>query len=152
MVYGFALGYQSMAILEDRQLDASYTIYYISKLYISVMVAQRIQFATISIIWVAGPTTPRFIWVEGQDLIKFLLKNLKKSFPVIFRIHLGSEFHRLHAVQAKELSVAFLALPLMGKIGTSHLHPFLPFILKVSPYFLEMFVTRFLLFCILEWF
>ena len=49
-----------MAILEDRQLDASY---YISNLYISVMVAQRIRF-----------TTPRFIRVEGQDLIKFLLK------------------------------------------------------------------------------
>ena len=37
-------------------------------------------------------------------------------------------------VQANDLSLTFLALPLIEKFGTSHLHPYLPYMLNTGKY------------------
>ena len=65
-----------MAILEDRQSDYINILYHMFKLFTSVVVvvAQRIRLASISVVRVARPTTSRYIWVESQGLIKFILK------------------------------------------------------------------------------
>ena len=47
-----------------------------------------------------------------------------------------------YALQEKEQSFAFLAFPVVGKFGMSHLHPCLTCTLKVSPYLFEIFGTR----------
>ena len=83
---------------------------------------------------------PGFMRIKGQNFIYLFLKTLTFS-PAIFRTHLGSEFHRLHAVQAKERSLAFVAFPLIGKVGIFHLHPCLTCMLKVKPFFFDMFET-----------
>ena len=74
--YRFSSGNRSMAILEDRQSRYIHILYHTSKLHTSVvvMVAQRIRPARVSVICVARLTTPRYIWVESQGLIKFILK------------------------------------------------------------------------------
>ena len=76
----------------------------------------------------------------AKILSSFLLKTSTFT-PEISRTHLGSEFHRLHAVQAKERSLAFFAFPLIGKVGILHLHPCLICMLKVKPILFDMFGT-----------
>ena len=65
-----------MAILEDRQLGYINILYHTFKLHTSVVVvvAQKIRLTIISIVRVARITTSRYIWVESQGLIKFILK------------------------------------------------------------------------------
>ena len=72
--YEFSSRNWSMAILEDRQSDFGYTVYFRFDPLISIVVAQRIWFAQITIIWVSRITTSRYIWVVSQDLIKFILE------------------------------------------------------------------------------
>ena len=65
-----------MAILEDRQSGYINILYHMFKLHTSVVVvvAQRIRLTSISVVRVARLTTSRYIWVESQGLIKFILK------------------------------------------------------------------------------
>ena len=63
-----------MAILEDRPSGYIHLLYHTSNLCISVVVAQRVRLVKISVICVARLTTSRYIWVESQSLVKFILK------------------------------------------------------------------------------
>ena len=65
-----------MAILEDRQSGYINILYHTFKLHTSVVVVvvQRIRLTSISVVRVARLTTSRYIWVESQGLIKFILK------------------------------------------------------------------------------
>ena len=63
-----------MAILEDRQSDFGYTVYYRFNPRISIVVAQRIRLAKITIIRVSRLTTSKYIWVVSQDFIKFIFE------------------------------------------------------------------------------
>ena len=65
-----------MAILEDHQSGYINILYHMFKLHTSVVVvvAQRIRLTSISVVRVARLTTSRYIWVESQGLIKFILK------------------------------------------------------------------------------
>merc|ERR1712082_277500 len=72
--YKFSSGNRSMAILEDRQSGYIHLLYPTSNVCISVVVAQRIRLAKISVICVARLITSRRIWVKSQGLIKFILK------------------------------------------------------------------------------
>ena len=74
IIISLALGNQSMAILGDRQSDFFYTIYYRSNPLISIVVAQRIWLAKITVIWVSRLTAPGYIRVVSQDFVKFIFE------------------------------------------------------------------------------
>ena len=56
--------------------------------------------------------------------------------------YLGSDFHKLHAVQVNEPFLAFFVFSVIGKIGILHLHPCLTCMLKVNPFYFDMFGTN----------
>ena len=65
-----------MAILEDRQSGYINILYHTFKLHTSVVVVvvQRIRLTGMSVVRVTRPTTSRYIRVESQSFIKFILK------------------------------------------------------------------------------
>ena len=74
IIIKFSSGNRSMAILGDRQSGYIHLLYPTSNVSISVVVAQRVRLAKISVICVARLTTPRHIWVESQGLVQFIFK------------------------------------------------------------------------------